>query len=62
MLCGGQKEVCSACCVERGVEGVVWCLECLDKEGREVGLAAARAREGDRTVDWVRRQRELLGL
>lgn len=25
--------VCSRCCVERGVEGEVWCLGCLRVEG-----------------------------
>lgn len=30
---GHRGVVCSRCCVERGVDGEVWCLGCLGGEG-----------------------------
>jgi hypothetical protein len=28
----GERKICSACCVERGVDGDVWCFDCLEDE------------------------------
>lgn len=62
--------VCSQCSVERGEEGVVSCLECLESEfrGSETNIqhleGSALGEEGGmgRTVDWVIKQQELRGL
>ncbi len=65
-----MKTVCSRCSVERGEEGVVSCLECLESEfrGSETniehleGLGLGEEGGMGRTVDWVIRQQELRGL
>lgn len=66
--------MCSQCSVERGEEGVVSCLECLESEFRgsegEIehlegsGQSGEGEGEGEmrRTIDWVMRQEELWGL
>ncbi|KAI9872669.1 MAG: hypothetical protein M1830_001353 [Pleopsidium flavum] len=69
VLCGQKRRVCSQCCVERGEEGAVSCLECLEIEFRASAerkenmedLEGIGVLEGEmgRTVDWVLRQQEL---
>ncbi len=69
LLCGQTKRVCSQCCVERGKEGMVSCLECLESEFRgsverkqTLEETVSLEDEMGRTVDWVLRQRNLRGL
>lgn len=61
--------MCSLCCVERGKEGMVSCLECLESEFRgsverkqTLEETVSLEDEMGRTVDWVLRQRNLRGL
>lgn len=63
--------MCSQCSVERGEDGVVSCLECLESEFRAserkiepmegFDLGEGEGEVG-RTVDWVIKQQELRGL
>lgn len=71
LLCGQRKMVCSQCSVERGEDGVVSCLDCLESEFRGPAtkiehLQVSGLGEGEggmgRTVDWVIRQQQLRGL